>query len=197
MFTIYEDGVQVTDPERIKKLNPVIDVSPAGNSGTIEYLKDGRIKFTPNNANVEPDAEGSMDVTVTCTLKTGAAASHMYTVVISDYKVIAIPQTESIIKTEFFGNQIGASFYITKDGQRLPKSEVDGKCSVTVDKRFKSIELSISTEAGWNNCLHSDGECSYGYRLFRLVDLLGKIPVQTSARNDEYSPFISVGRSGF
>lgn len=147
VFTIYEDGVQVTDPERIKKLNPVIDVSPAGNSGTIEYLNDGRIKFTPNNANVEPDAEGSMDVTVTCTLKTGAAASHMYTVVISDYKVIAIPQTESIIKTEFFGNQIGASFYITKDGQRLPKSEVDGKCSVTVDKRFKSIELSTSTEA--------------------------------------------------
>lgn len=147
IFTVLEDGNPVTDPEKVKGLKPMIDVSPTGNSGTVEYLSDGRIKFTPNNANVGPDAEGSMEVTVTCTLKNGAAVSHTYTVVISDYRIVAAPQTESIVKTDFFGNKIGASFYITKDGQRLPKSEVDGKYSASVDKRFKTIELLLSTEA--------------------------------------------------
>ena len=65
---------------------------------------------------------------------------------ISDYLVIAVPQTNSIVKTELYGNTTGAEFYVTKDGKRLSKVDVEGKCTASLGKPFDGIELIVTTE---------------------------------------------------
>lgn len=146
VFTVYEDGEAITDPDTVKSMNPAIDVSPYGHSGTTDYTEDGKIVFTPIAANIASGSHGSIDVTVTCRLQNGAFATQTYTVLISDYMVVSVPQYAAIVKTELFNNTIGAEFYVTKDGIRLPKTDVEGKYTASLDKEFEGITIKVQTE---------------------------------------------------
>lgn len=142
-FTVYADGVAITDPNAVKALNPVISVSPQGNDGTTSYSNDGKIVFTPNTASMTSSAEGSFDVDVTCTLADGTTAKAMYTVLIAEYQVVSIDTTDVIKKTGFFGNQVGVSFYITKDGVKLDKAAVENHISVLLNEQHSELKTTI------------------------------------------------------
>ena len=143
-FTIFADGVAITDPAAVQALNPVITVSPQGNDGSIIYESDGRIVFTPNSATAPAVNNGSFDVDVTCALPDGTTASCTYTVLISQYAAAAVPTTGSIVKTQFFGNQVGASFYITKDGVQLDKAAVEKHISVLVNPEYEHLKMQVT-----------------------------------------------------
>jgi len=133
-FTVLADGEPMTDSDAVKALVPTIVASPQGNSGTVTYTDDGKIVFTPNAAPVvSGGGQDSFEVRVTCTVGDGASASETYTVLVSDYQIIPIEVTDSIVKTKFFGNTVGASFYITKDGVRLGKADVEQGIAVELN----------------------------------------------------------------
>ena len=138
-FTVYADGVAMTDPNAVKALNPTINVSPQGNDGTITYSDDGKIVFTPNAASMTSSAEGSFDVDVSCSLNNGAMAKATYTVLIAEYQIVPIDTADTIKKTGFFGNQVGVSFYITKDGVKLDKAAVENHISVLLNEQHSDL----------------------------------------------------------
>ena len=140
-FTIYADGVAITDPEAVKALNPVINVSPQGNDGTITYTNDGKIIFTPNAAsatNVD-----SLDVEVKCTIDGGVTASEVYTVLVATYQVIPVDANRPVKKTELFGNKESVSFYITKDGVKLDKAAVEQQISILLNEEHASLKNDV------------------------------------------------------
>lgn len=143
-FTVYADGVAMTDPEAVKALNPVVQASPQGNDGTVTYSKDGKIVFTPNTASMTSTAEGSFDVDVTCTLSDGTTDTETYTVLISAYQVVPVGTTDTVKKTEFFNNPVSASFYITKDGVKLDKAAVEDKISVSLNEGHSALKTSAT-----------------------------------------------------
>ena len=146
-FTFYADGEPMTNVAAVKALDPQITVSPDGNGGDISYSNDGKLIFTPNSAVKSSSASGSFDVDVTCTINDGTTVSEMYTVLISEYKVIPIEVKDSIIKTRFFGNQKGASFYITKDGVKLGKADVEKNISAEFNEAYADLEMSVIVES--------------------------------------------------
>ena len=109
-------GVEILQAQ-IKSLDPQISVSPQGNDGVTGYANDGRIIFTPNKAMQVDSSVSSFEVQVKCTVK-GASATETYTVLVTQYAVIPVEVDQEIVKTQFFDNQVGASFYVTKDGVR-------------------------------------------------------------------------------
>ncbi|MBQ3870537.1 MAG: hypothetical protein II777_08310 [Clostridia bacterium] len=140
-FTVYADGNALTDPSEVKALNPVISVSPDGNSGTVTYTADGKIVYLPTAAkNPSPASTDSFNVSVKCTLDNGAFASETYTVLISSYEVIAVSTNDSVKKTELFDNKVSASFYIKKDGVRLDKSSVENNISVSLNEEYAGLK---------------------------------------------------------
>lgn len=143
-FTVYADGVAMTDPNAVRALRPIIDVAPQGNGGEITYSGDGRIVFTPNAASAPQSNDGSFNVDVTCTIDDGTSASKTYTVLIAEYKVIATDAVETVKKTELYGNTVSVSFYITKDGVKLDKSAVEKHIAVLVNKEYSELELDVS-----------------------------------------------------
>lgn len=143
-FTVYADGVAITDPQAVRALNPVISVSPQGNDGSVIYSDDGRIVFTPNMASQPSPDVDSFDVEVKCTIDDGTTASEVYTVLVAIYQVIAIDNDESVKKTELFGNNVSVSFYITKDGVKLDKSAVEKQISVSLNKEHDALKYDIS-----------------------------------------------------
>ncbi len=143
LFTVYADGVEVTDPEEVKALNPVITVSPDGDDGVVTYSSDGKIVFTPNKASATVLPAGSYDVDVQCTLDNGATASGRYTVETVVYLVVPIEADSPIKKTELFGNQVSTSFYITKDGVKLSKAAIEGQFSVLLNEEYSSLKYDI------------------------------------------------------
>ena len=147
-FTILADGQPITDVNSVKALNPQITVSPAGNSGAITYSNDGKIVYTPNTAPSAAIGEASFDVDVTCTINEGVTTSEKYTVLLADFEVIATDTTDKIAKNEFFGNNIGPSFYVTKDGVKLTKTEIESAITVTLDEKHEDLKvrLEISEE---------------------------------------------------
>lgn len=143
-FTVYADGVAMTDVNAVKAINPVITVSPAGNDGTISYSGDGRIVYTPNKA-LAPAADlESFQVEVTCTIADGTSASEQYTVLISDYQVFAANGTAPVKKTGFFGNQVGVTFYITKDGVKMDKAAVEKQIAVSLNKAHSGLKTDVT-----------------------------------------------------
>ncbi len=162
-FTVYADGVAITDVDAVKALNPVIAVSPQGNSGTITYSADGKIVFTPNAASLPAGNDGSFAVEVTCTLAEGAKASETYTVLVAKYEVFAVNAPVPVKKTALYGNQVGVSFYITKDGVRLGKAEVEKGFSVLMNEAHSDLQTDIQVAPDGTITVtpHSDEE----YRL--------------------------------
>ncbi len=142
-FTVYADGVAITDVNAVKALNPTIITTPQGNDGTVAYTNDGKIVFTPNSASTTTNNEGSFDVVVTCSIDDGTKASETYTVLIAEYQVIPIDTNETIKKNEFYDNKVGVSFYITKDGVKLNKDAVEKYVSATLNDEHKELKNSI------------------------------------------------------
>ncbi len=142
-FTVYADGVTITDSNAVKALNPVIDVSPQGNDGEVTYSNDGKMVFTPNVASVISSNAESFDVDVTCTLDDGTSATQTYTVLMAAYQVVAIDANQAIKKTELYDNQVSVSFYITKDGAKLDKSAVENHISVLLNEEYSELKTNV------------------------------------------------------
>lgn len=145
VFSFFEDGDSLTDIDAIKFLDPKITIVPDGNGGSTTFSSDGKLVFTPNSASLSSDSTGSLDVNVTCTLNTGPTASLIYTVVMADFRIETVEQTVPIVNTELFNNSIAASFYVTKDGARLNKSDVEGRCFGTIVQDIDGISLETVT----------------------------------------------------
>ncbi|MBO4216493.1 MAG: VWA domain-containing protein, partial [Clostridia bacterium] len=143
-FTVYSDGEAITDPAAVKALKPSISVSPAGNGGDVSYSDDGKIVFTPNAAGAVSGNEGSVSVTVTCAIEAGASASETYTLLISDYQVVAIDADRAVKKTELFGNTTSVSFYITKDGVKLDRAAVENSISVALNEEREDLKTDVA-----------------------------------------------------
>lgn len=145
VFTIYSEGERIKDLELIKSLNPVVDISPSGSSGAVDFGADGQIIFTPDSALVPAQNDGSFEVEVTCKLENGVSTSAKYTVLLAVYQIIPADAPTSVVKTEWFGNTTGVSFYITKDGEKLDKSAVEaGIAGVVLDENHADMLVNIS-----------------------------------------------------
>lgn len=142
-FTVYADGVAITDPDAVKALQPVIDISPKGNDGNITYSRDGKIVFTPNTAVMNTANDGNLDVDVTCTLNDGTSASETYTVLTEDYQVISVDASQAVRKTELFDNHVSVSFYIIKDGVRLNKDCIEKNFSVLLNEKHFDLKNDV------------------------------------------------------
>lgn len=142
VFTVYADGEAMTDPEAVKALAPQVTVTPDGNSGKTEITDEGKVVFTPNAAAGDGDA---FKVSVTCTVA-DATATVEYTVLTSDYAVVAAGADGSVRKNEFFGNTLGASFYIMRDGSRLSKSEIGADLSVSLNDAYSHLTADITVD---------------------------------------------------
>lgn len=145
-FALSVDGKAITNPAVVQSFNPKISLSPQGNDGEMTIAKDGRILFTPNVSSPLTPDDDNLEVSVTCTLDRGVKATGTYTVVVADYAVIPTGNMPKIRKTEFFGNQKGVSFYVTKNGNPMPKSEVENRVSVVFDEAFKNFNANITIE---------------------------------------------------
>lgn len=179
-FTVLADGVPMTDSNAVKALNPVITVAPHGNSGVTTYTNDGKIVFTPNAASMPAAGVESFDVDVTCTIDDGTSAKETYTVLVSDYQVFAVDATRPVIKTEFFGNRTGVSFYITKDGVKLDKAAVEQQISILLNEPHSELDTEVTVAADGTVTVipYSDKDCklTFGYWFVHWWDYLFKIP---------------------
>lgn len=154
-FTVFADGKAITDPEAVKALKPEIKVSPDGNDGMITYANDGKIVFTPNSTKETKPNDGSYDVEVKCTItdpvnKEVLAESTpvSYTVLIAEYMVIPVEVKDVIRRNEWYGNKVGASFYVTKDGVRLGKGDVEKNISALLNEEYaSSLKTDITVTA--------------------------------------------------
>ncbi len=142
-FTVYADGVQITDENEVRALGPNVVCSPSDNMGSITYSSDGKIIFTPKIAGAYATGAGSFDVEVICTLADGTKASETYTVLVADYQVVAVDNSSKIKKTEFFENKTGVSFYITKDGNKLGKKDIEKGISVNFNEAHKGLKYVV------------------------------------------------------
>ncbi len=145
VFTVYADGEPLTDANAVKALNPQITVSPDGNSGSVTYSNDGKIIFTPNTASV-PSGVDSFDVDVTCSIDGADPVTETYTILVAEYEVFPVDAGEKVKKTGFFGNTVGVSFYITKDGVKLGKSEVDKNITVKLNDEHSKLQLRVNVD---------------------------------------------------
>lgn len=159
-FTIYEDGKKIVDPDEVRKLNPVIDIVPYGNSGETIYTDDGLIVFTPKVAGMLSPSEETMDVDVTCTIGDGTAASEKYKLVKAIYQVVPVDTEGRIEKIRLFGNEISVSFYITKDGVQLRKDEIGNDFLVRLNEDYAMLEpkVELSFDGLITVTPHSEGK---------------------------------------
>jgi len=116
VFTVWEDGVRITDKAKIESLGYRAEPSPKdGNEGETALTDDGKIIFKPNKAKEKGV------VTVTCTVGT-AQQTKTYEVLAPVYTVKAEygSGTESIKLTEI-GNphDLSIVFTVWEDGVRI------------------------------------------------------------------------------
>ena len=142
-FTVYADGVAMTDVNAVKALNPVINVSPQGNDGTITYSNDGKIIFTPNKASEDTGNAASFSVSVTCQIDSGATATETYAVVLATYQVVPVNTNQTIKKTQLHDNAVSVSFYVTKDGVKLDKLSVEKHISVLLPEEYAALKANV------------------------------------------------------
>ena len=145
LFTFFANGVQLTN-EELTALAPQISCEPAGNGGKSE-IKDGVLIFTPNAASAPAGVSDSYTVKVSCSIGQTTFEPVEYTVLIADYSVVAIESDNSVVKTKFFGNTEGVSFYITKDGEPLSKAQLEGLLlSASGGKKYKNLKFDVKIE---------------------------------------------------
>ncbi len=155
-FTIYADGEAITDPDITRSLNPKITVTPAGNGGDISISGDGKIVYTPKTAGLAAEGEEFFDATVTCTAE-DAEASLTYRVVIADYEILAEPVEGSVAVTEFYGNTVGTSFRILKDGTPLSGADVPDSFVITLNDEYSHLVTDTEIAAdGTITCVPHD-----------------------------------------
>ncbi len=147
-FTVFRDGKAMTDPEEVKELNPKIEFSPDGNGGTVTYAKDGKIIVTPNEAAAPISGKPELEVEAKCTIEDErgnqvATESISYTVTYPDYGVFALAATAPIVKTRFYNNQVSVSFYVMKDGNQLPKPDVEDLFKVTLNEERADLKTKV------------------------------------------------------
>ncbi|MBQ3488958.1 MAG: hypothetical protein IJA86_00010, partial [Clostridia bacterium] len=153
LFTLYADGVPVTNPEEVKAFAPKVTLSPEGNDGTTTVRSDGKIVFTPNAAPSEGFVDGSLSVTAVCEVN-GVSVSKAYRVTVPVYTVQAeFGSSDESVKLTEIGKQHGLSiiFTVYEDGVRITdKSKLealgfhhtvspegnDGKLEVTADGKI-------------------------------------------------------------
>ena len=143
-FTVLADGVPLTDPDAVQALKPVVQASPQGNGGMVTYSEDGKIIFTPNTASMTASGDGKFTVDVTCTLEDGTNASLSYTVLIAAYQVVGVDATQPVEKIALYGNQTGVSFYITKDGVKMSKAEVEQGILVKLNEDYANLDTTVT-----------------------------------------------------
>lgn len=143
-FTVFADGVEMTDPEAVKALNPQVNVSLNGNSGVTSVDTDGRIVYLPNAGVAPAGTVDSYNVDVTCTVNGNVSATETYTVLLADFDVIPVDHNESIKKTELHGNTKGVSFYVTKDGKQMLKADVEQGISVLFNESHEDLKYDVS-----------------------------------------------------
>lgn len=136
-FRVYANGEPVTDAEAVKALNPSVSASPQGNSGEISYSDDGKILYTPKAASMGAGAGFTVDVT--CAIDGGVSATKSYNVLMANYQVIGTDATQAIKKTEFYGNQIGVTFRVTKDGAALSRDEIQGGMTIQFNQEHQDL----------------------------------------------------------
>jgi len=146
-FTVYADGVPITDPQAVQALVPTVVASPSGNTGTVSYSADGKIVYTPNGAPQVGVGVDHFDVEVTCTLENGVTANATYTVLVALYEVIPLGASGTITKTEFYGNTVGASYYITKDGTRLTQADVEAHATAVLNDAYAHLDTRVEVAA--------------------------------------------------
>lgn len=142
-FTIFADGVAMTDASAVKALNPVISLSPQGNDGEVSFSDDGKIIFTPKVASMTTNDDGGYVVDVVCTINDGTSANEKYNVLLATYEVVPLDADSTIKKTELYKNQVSVSFYITKDGVKLDKETVEKQISVLLNKEHSKLKTNV------------------------------------------------------
>ena len=156
IFTVWEDGKQITDKAVLEAIAPVITYSAEGSDGIPVITDDGRILVTPNKAYGKTGG-GFYDVIVTCTVG-GASASKTYRILLPNIVICPIEPETAIPKHEFYGNTVSVSFYIIKDGKRLTKSEIEVLEPKILNEKYAGI-LTVSyeiAEDGTVTCTPSD-----------------------------------------
>ena len=75
-FTVYADGVLITDPDTVKRLNPVISVSPQGNDGLLTYSMTDKSSSHQNTAAMLTSMKAVL--MLRCTIDDGTASRSIY-----------------------------------------------------------------------------------------------------------------------
>ena len=150
IFTVYEDDKEITDAEKVKKYDPKLEIeNPEENKGSWKY-EGGKIVYTITEVPERDDDKGYFTVKVTCTLNNGKKASEVYTVRLAHFIGHVNGTDDELKKTEFFNNDIGVSFYITKhkdendkNGVRLTKSALGSEATVEAYVLFNDEYIAI------------------------------------------------------
>ena len=125
IFTVFEDGTEITESSAVQALNLGIEASPNGNSGKVEYL-DGKIIFTPNYASTASSNVGYYDVDVVCKNPNGdILASGGYSVKLAELGIVPADATKTVRKNELYGNTVSVSFEAYRDKGKIKLSKSD------------------------------------------------------------------------
>lgn len=153
VFTVYCEDELLTDASVISALEPVITLSD-GTQVSFTYDADGRLVYALPASLVPEDQEVDYKDKVICTLGNkmakGAKGEAEFTVLMAKYTVVPVSATESVKKTEWFGNTTSVSFYITKElgaGEtvRLGKAEVEsGIIGIDLDEKHKNLLYDVT-----------------------------------------------------
>ena len=155
-FIVKKDGEQIMEESELKGLFKYFEYSSDGCDGDTSY-EDGMITFIPKKA-VKPDGvNDKFDIEVTCVIRNGDMggefkASKKFTVTVANYVVVATNAKDEVKKTEFYGNDVGVSFYIQmfadandKTGVKLSKKDLEEYGGID-----KFIELTPEGHASLN-----------------------------------------------
>jgi len=144
VFTVYESGNPVTDPEKVKATLPEITVDTPGNEGEVKISDDGRIIFIPKKAQLpSPDSE-RFNVVVKCTIGGNKTVTKEYTVLVSDYEIEVLNDNIEIVKTSLFDNKECVTFCIRKNGTQLKKTEFSGDFKIDLGEKFSKLKTEVT-----------------------------------------------------
>ena len=187
-------GTLITDPQVIKAIKPVITTSPQGNEGEVTYTDDGKIVFTPKSASKRQNNEKTFDVTVTCTVRNNSG-SDKYTVDASEYSIVYVAPDKNIKKTELYGNEIAATFYITRDGEKMSKADI-GNFSYELNRSRKDLKIKEQVDNDGTITLipYSETEHKKGFFLLYWMKYFALNGTNiTITMNHEYSSSTTAG----